>query len=100
MLISVEILTSWTRLIVIWHNHGLDSSSFMLAVLSFGNPSSKQNFALSTTESEIISLSTALKVVIPLMEIAQEMKDKGYNILSTQPLVWCHAFEDNSGALE
>ena len=57
-------------------------------------------FALSTTESEVISLSTALKVVIPLMEITQEMKEKGYNILLTQPLVQCHAFEDNSGALE
>ena len=57
-------------------------------------------FALSTTESEIISLSTALKVVIPLMEIAQEMQGKGYDILSTQTVVQCRAFQDNSGALE
>jgi hypothetical protein len=56
--------------------------------------------ALSTTEAEIISLSTALKTAIPLMEITKEMKRLGYNILSTVPTVHCKLFEDNSGAIE
>ena len=57
-------------------------------------------FALSTAESEITSPSATLRVVIPLMEIMQEMKNKGYQVLSTQPRAHCHVFEDNSGALE
>jgi hypothetical protein len=56
--------------------------------------------ALSTTEAEIIALSTALKTAIPLMEITKEMKSFGYNVLSTVPIVHCKLFEDNSGAIE
>lgn len=57
-------------------------------------------FALSSTESEYYSLSTALRQTIPIMELAKEMKNKGFNIGSTQPRVHCKVFEDNSGALE
>ena len=56
--------------------------------------------ALSTTEAEYIALSTALRDVIPLMELTKEMKDRGFNVLSDAPRVLCNAFEDNSGALE
>jgi hypothetical protein len=56
--------------------------------------------ALSTTEAEIISLSAALRSVIPLLEIAKEMKQKDYNILTNTPKIACKAFEDNDGALE
>ena len=51
-------------------------------------------------ETKIISLLAALRVVIRWMEIMQEMKNKGDQVLSTQRLINCHAFEDNSGALE
>ena len=57
-------------------------------------------FALSSTEAEYYSLSTALRQTIPIMELAKEMKEKGFNIGSTQPRVHCTVFEDNSGALE
>jgi hypothetical protein len=56
--------------------------------------------ALSTTEAEIISLSASLRVAIPLLEIAKEMKKRGYLILSNTPKVLCRAFEDNDGAVE
>jgi hypothetical protein len=56
--------------------------------------------SLSTTEAEIISMSTALKTTIPLMEITKEMQELGFNILSTKPTVHCRLFEDNSGAIE
>jgi hypothetical protein len=56
--------------------------------------------SLSTTEAEIISLSTALKTAIPLMEITKEMQKLGYTVLSTIPVVHCRLFEDNSGAIE
>jgi hypothetical protein len=56
--------------------------------------------ALSTTEAEYISLSTALRDVIPIMELLAEMRQRGYKVICTEPIVYCKVFEDNSGALE
>ena len=56
--------------------------------------------ALSTTESEYISLSTALREIIPLMRLIRELQSVGFNLPCKTPEVHCHAFEDNSGALE
>lgn len=56
--------------------------------------------ALSSTESEYISCSTALRDTIPLMGLARELRDYGFNIKTTMPTVHCRVFEDNSGALE
>jgi hypothetical protein len=56
-------------------------------------------FALSTAEAEYIALSTALRDVIPMMDLLTEMKEKGYDVQS-KPTVHCKLFEDNSGALE
>ena len=57
--------------------------------------------ALSTVESEYISLSQALREVIALMQLADEAKDQGVPILC-QPVtqIKCKAYEDNSGAVE
>ena len=57
-------------------------------------------FALSSTEAEYIALSTALRQVIPLMELLKEMKENGVINKEYVPRVYCKAFEDNSGALE
>ena len=56
--------------------------------------------ALSSTESEYYSLSTAIREVIPIMELAKEMKEHGFDVGTTEPKVHCKVFEDNSGALE
>ena len=56
--------------------------------------------ALSTTESEYLSLSMALRDVIPIMELLQEMRERKYPVICTKPVVYCKVFEDNSGALE
>jgi len=56
--------------------------------------------ALSSTESEYIRLSYALRDAIPLMQMLQEMKDYGFPINDAKPKVHCRVFEDNSGALE
>jgi hypothetical protein len=56
-------------------------------------------FALSTAEAEYIALSTALRDVIPMMDLLKEMKEKGFDV-QVQPTVHCKLFEDNSGALE
>ena len=56
--------------------------------------------ALSSTESEFIGLSTALRETIPLMELLRELKQQGIPVGTTKPKVFCRVFEDNSGALE
>jgi hypothetical protein len=56
--------------------------------------------ALSTTEAEYIAMSQALRDVIPVMNLIQEMREKGFQVICTLPSVYCKVFEDNSGALE
>jgi len=56
--------------------------------------------ALSSTDSEFISLSTALRTTIPIMELVKELKGQGFDMVSTQPAIHCRVFKDNSGALE
>ena len=57
--------------------------------------------ALSTTESEYISLSSALRETIPMMNLVQEFKDKiDIGAVVTIPTIRCTLFEDNSGAFE
>ncbi len=56
--------------------------------------------ALSTTESEYISLSTALREVIPMIHLIEELRAAGFDYSPSKPKVYCKAFEDNSGALE
>jgi hypothetical protein len=55
-------------------------------------------FALSTAEAEYIALSTALRDVIPMMDLLKEMKEMGYDAETTL-IVHCKLFEDNSGVL-
>ena len=42
----------------------------------------------------------ALRDIIPLMELIQEIRKHKFDIINTQPYVYCKVFEDNSGALE
>lgn len=56
--------------------------------------------ALSTTEAEYIALSQSLRDVIPIMQLLEEMKSRGFEVICTNPHVFCKTFEDNSGALE
>ena len=56
-------------------------------------------FALSTAEAEYIALSTALREVIPMMELLKELKGRGLPLLDI-PSIHCKVFEDNSGARE
>ena len=45
-------------------------------------------------------MSMALRDVIPLMELIKEMQERKFDIINSQPYVYCKVFEDNSGALE
>jgi hypothetical protein len=55
--------------------------------------------ALSSCESEYIALSQALRTVIPVLHLVQEMKAYKYHDTPSVPTVQCTLFEDNSGAL-
>jgi hypothetical protein len=56
--------------------------------------------SLSTTEAEYVALSQALRDTIPIMNLLTELKELGLNDANIKPKVHCHAFEDNTGALE
>jgi hypothetical protein len=56
-------------------------------------------FALSTTEAELIGLSMSLKTAIPLMNLFNEMNDLGFLPRAAGKNIHCELFEDNSGAL-
>jgi hypothetical protein len=45
-------------------------------------------------------MSQALRDVIPIMGLLQEMWEQEFKVLCTKPYVYCKVFEDNSGALE
>ena len=50
--------------------------------------------------AEYIALSSVLHDVIPIMELMDELKEHVYDLISTEPIFYCKAFEDNSGALK
>jgi hypothetical protein len=45
-------------------------------------------------------MSQSLRDVLPIMFHIHEMKEKGFQVICTQPYVYCNVFEVNSGALE
>ena len=59
----------------------------------------QHEIALSSTESEYTDLSYALREVIPIMNLLQEMKDYKFIPTYEPPNISCKVFEDNSGAL-
>ena len=60
----------------------------------------QSTLALSTTEAEYIALSTAMREVIYLLNLIDEMSEQGIKLITNKPLIKCTAFEDNVGAIE
>ena len=56
--------------------------------------------ALSTTESEYISLSQATRTVLFLIELFKEIKNQGFDFVFPTTRVFATCFEDNAGCLE
>ena len=56
--------------------------------------------ALSSTESEYIGLSQALRSVIPIIELVKELQSKGFPLGNNAPKVHYKLFENNTGAIE
>ena len=55
--------------------------------------------ALSTTEAEYIALSAALRDVIGIIHLLQDLKDNGLPIIDTTPKICCRTFEDNKNCI-
>ena len=56
--------------------------------------------ALSSTKSEYMGLSHALRESIPMIELLKEMTRNGFKVDLANPKVHFSVFEDNTGALE
>ena len=56
--------------------------------------------ALSTTEAELIAMSTALREVIHLQNLLLELRGCNFPIPFTKPQVVCRTFEDNATCIE
>ncbi len=54
----------------------------------------QSQIALSTTEAEYIAMSQALRDVIPVMNLLQEMREQNFKVICIKPYVYCKVFED------
>ncbi len=45
-------------------------------------------------------MSQALRDIIPVMNLLQEMREREFQVVCNEPYLYCKVFEDNSGALE
>ena len=55
---------------------------------------------LSTTEAEYIALSTAMREVIPFINIIQDLKERNFIEADSTADFHCKVFKDNNGDLE
>jgi hypothetical protein len=60
----------------------------------------QSQIALSTTNAKYIAMSQALRDVIPITNLLQEMREQNFKVVCVKPHVYCKVFEDNTGALE
>jgi len=56
--------------------------------------------ALSTTEAEYIALSSALREVIAIKNLMDELTKRGFHLHHPTPRVKCRVFEDNRSCIE
>jgi len=60
----------------------------------------QSTIALSTTEAEYMALSTAAREVIYLINLTDELKSHGVDLITSKPKICVTIFEDNAGAIE
>jgi hypothetical protein len=60
----------------------------------------QSQIALSTTKAEYIAMSQALRDIILVMNLLQEMRERNFKVICINSYVYCKVFEDNAGALE
>ena len=60
----------------------------------------QSEIALSATESEYLAISTAMREVLPIIDLLKEMAECVTILRHKPPILHCRVFEDNSGAVE
>jgi Reverse transcriptase (RNA-dependent DNA polymerase) len=60
----------------------------------------QQLIALSTTEAEYIALSTALRDVIAVIHLLEDLRSQEFHIFHPTPKITCRTFEDNKSCIE
>jgi hypothetical protein len=60
----------------------------------------QSQIVLSTTKAEYIAMSQALRDVIPVIYLLQEMRERDFEVICVKPYVYCKVFEDNTGTLK
>ena len=55
--------------------------------------------ALSTTEAEYVALSSALREVIPIIKLLEDLSARGFPVHKTTPKFMCKTFEDNQSCI-
>ena len=60
----------------------------------------QQLIALSTTEAEYIALSSALRDVIYVTHLLEDLRDQGFKVHHPTPKITCRTFEDNKSCIE
>ena len=56
--------------------------------------------ALSTTEAEYIALSSALREVIGIIHLLEELEQQGFHIHKVTPKITCKTFKDNMSCIK
>lgn len=56
--------------------------------------------ALSTTEAEYLALSAAMREVIFIRQLIDEMQENGVHFVNHKPVIKVNVYEDNIGAIE
>jgi hypothetical protein len=60
----------------------------------------QQLIALSTTEAKYIALSTALREVITVIHLLEDLRSQEFRIFHPTPKITCRTFEDNESCIE
>ena len=61
---------------------------------------SRTGLVIITTEAKYIALSTALREVIDMMSLIDELCGRGFHLNTSTPRVVCRTFEDNRSCIE
>ena len=87
------------HLIIALPSQGLVGSSSMPIVLFLKLLNKKHRLHLLPLKLSIL-LSSSLRDVIPIMDVAAEIRNHDYQVICTSPNLFCKMLEDNAGALE
>ena len=99
--VDADFAGGWTKADADSADNVLSRTGFVIRL--FGAPvlwtsRLQTEIALSTAEAEYIALSTAMRAVIPLMNMLNELQGV-FGIKALIPVVSCRVFEDNESAI-